>query len=93
MQRDDLTKMVILLDLVICLLFIILTYGMRVCTIKEINNIQNKVNMLTDFTVELRNLPEQEVYGTLDELKAKLQVHLEMVCKKEEPVIAELKGK
>lgn len=93
MPRTDLTKMVILLDLVICLLFIILSYAMRVCTIKEIKNIQNKEQMLTDYVVEIRELPDQEVYMTTDELKAKLLVHLQNVCKKEDPVIGELKGK
>jgi hypothetical protein len=59
MPRIELTKLVIIVDLVVCLIFIILIYSMRVCTIKETKNMQTKSFLMTDFTVELTNLPEQ----------------------------------
>ena len=65
MERFQLSKMVIIIDLLICLAFVILTGSLRFCIQKEVQNVEAKEQLLTEFSIEIKNLPIVEVYGTL----------------------------
>ena len=78
-SRSELTGIVVLCDLAIVIGFIITTGVLDHYIYKEAEELDNNFVQITDFSLRVKNLPEIQDYKSLEQLRAMLQTHLEMV--------------
>jgi hypothetical protein len=72
MSRITLTKMVVAIDIIIMICYTIMSIILIRRTSIEANNIGEDIKLLPDFTVEIKNLPDKELYSNGKNLFLKL---------------------
>lgn len=76
--------------MLICLLFVLNTIWLHRYTKYEEMIVDKRAVQITDFAVEIKNLPPVEDFGSLPKLRIMLDNHIRKVIKEEPQVIMQL---
>ena len=85
MRRHEVSIFVVLVDLLICFLFILAVYRVKYLETRTDKDLRSKQLRVDDFTVHLKDIPvDPSDYDNNPELlTAMLVTHLEDICKTE----------
>ena len=78
-DRVNLASLVMVLDVAICLWFIMNTSMLNAFIEREGRYRQDKFVTMPDFAIKIKNLPPQEDYVDLNQLRAQLTLHINRV--------------
>lgn len=90
MSRSDLTGLIVVCDLLICIAYAISIKCLKHYVIKTQRFQNQEAYQITDFAVEIKNLPSHKVFGSLENLKAKLHLHINRVLENQDQVMQSL---
>lgn len=79
LSRYKLSSIVIILDLIVCTVFIIYIVSVTKSIKSEAADYDNELLQITDFAVRVKNLPDHKNYNTLDQLRSILTSHFTRV--------------